>query len=113
MKKAAWFSMAVVLLFCPGCSAIGEENQYAQSRRFSGRLILLVADNFAEQSSEIHYKLQSNEDGRTFSLQFSNPKEIPDANSGAWVEIIGRQRNGRIDVETLRIIPPLEETEKN
>jgi hypothetical protein len=110
MKQVAWFSMGIVL-FCLGCSAGELENQHVEGRRFSGRLILLVADDFAKQSSTIHYELLSIEDGRTFSLQFSDQEDMTDIKSiksGTWVEIFGRQRNGRIDVETLRIIAPLE-----
>ncbi len=102
MKKAAFFSIGV-LLCCMGCSAIAEEDRI-DGQHFSGTIILLVADNFEKQTAQIIYELLSDEDGRTYSLHFSDNADMSKVISGTRVEIVGHQDNGRINVDTLRII---------
>jgi hypothetical protein len=104
MKHAALLILMGLVPFYSGCSAMAADAQEVESKLYRGKFMMLVADNFEQQIAKIHYELLTDEDGKRISLKFSDPRDIPNVNSGTRVEIMGRQQNGRIHVDTLRIL---------
>lgn len=78
--------------------------QEVESKLYRGKFMMLIADNFEQQIAKIHYELLTDEDGKSLPLKFSDPRDIPNVKSGTRVEIMGRQQNGHIHVDTLRIL---------
>jgi hypothetical protein len=104
MNQAALLILMGLGVFCSGCSAIAADAQQVQSKLYTGRLMILIADDFVQQITKIHYALLTDEDGKSLPLKFADPRDIPNVKSGTRVEIMGRQQNGRIHVHTVRIL---------
>jgi hypothetical protein len=104
MKHAALLILMGLVPFCSGCSAMPADAQEVENKLYRGRFMMFIADNFEQQIAKIHYQLITDEDGQSLSLEFSDPRDIPNVKSGTRVEIMGRQQNGHIAVDTLRIL---------
>lgn len=103
MKTTASYSIFLVLLSL-GCIAVTAGNENHQERHFTGELMVIIEDNFKQMSSQVHYYLLPGNGGRMIPLKFKDRRALPDLSSGIRVEIVGRRRNGAIDVETIHVL---------
>ena len=103
MKRTEIFLILLVLLG-PGCTAPAVDAESDQSRRYTGELIVVIADNFEQMTSEVHYHLLPDSGDGMVPLNFDDHQELLNLSSGLRVEIIGRQQDGAIAVESIRIL---------
>ena len=103
MKRADLF-LILLILFGPGCTAPAVDAESDQGRRYTGELIVLIADNFEQMTSEVHYHLMPDNGDRMVPLKFNDRRELLKLSSGQRVEIVGRQQDGAIAVESIRIL---------
>ncbi len=101
MKRAAACLIFLVLLGM-GCAAPTTGDDGDQERRFVGELMVVIVDNFEQMTSEVHYHLLPDNGGRMVPLKFKDRRELPELSTGTRVEIVGRQRDGTIAVESIR-----------
>lgn len=71
---------------------------------FSGRLTIYAVDNFKDRISQTRYVLKLDSSGKTVSLNFSAATDISELRSGMQVEVLGRPKNGYIDVAHFDIV---------
>jgi hypothetical protein len=101
----------LIVLICFGCSVFAAGNPAGQDQRFTGELMVLVADDFQKQTSTVRYELLMDPDGENVPLNFLKPPALLNLTSGSRVEIRGRRHDGRIDVQALRILGPTPKSE--
>jgi hypothetical protein len=87
-----------------GCATPTTGDESDKERRFVGELMVLIADNFQQMTSQVHYHLLPDNGGRMVLLKFKDPHDLPELSSGVRVEIIGRKLDGTIAVESIRIL---------
>lgn len=93
-----------VLLLCAGCSAIAANSEPKVATLLRGRLAIYAVDNFKDRISQTRYVLKLDGSGKIVPLNFPGPTDISDLRSGMQVEVLGRQQNGYVDVESFHII---------
>ncbi len=103
MKRAAAYWIVLILLGM-GCTAPTTGDDVVQGRRFVGELMVVIADNFEQMTSEVHYHLLPDNGGRMVPLKFKDRRELPELSSGIRVEVVGWRRDGAIFVESIRVL---------
>jgi hypothetical protein len=71
--------------------------------RFNGLLTIYAVDNFKDRISQTRYVLRLDVSGKMVSLNFADHFDTSDLRSGMQVEVQGRQRDGYIQVDRLKI----------
>jgi hypothetical protein len=103
MKRAAIFLILFILLGL-GCAARAVDAESDQKRRYTGELIVVIADHFEQMTSKMHYHLLPDTGGPMIPLKLNDRREMPELASGLRVEIVGRKQDGAIAVESIRIL---------
>lgn len=110
MKRYSSLLLLIIIaaLICSGCSAMAADHQPGRYERFSGELVVTIADNFQQQASVMRYELLMDGGVESVPLNFADRHAVPQVTTGTRIEIFGKRRNGGIDVATWRIIAPPE-----
>lgn len=103
MKHTTLLSVSLVLI-CMGCAAIATNVEPIERKRFQGKLMQVVSDNFKQRLATTRYTLLRDGDGQTVPLDFSDKLNISVLEPGMRIEILGIPKNGRFHVEDLRVL---------
>ena len=104
MKHTTLLSVSLVLI-CMGCAAAGATNaEPTERKRFKGKLMQVVSDNFKQRTTTTRFTPLKDGDGQTVPLDFSDQLNISGLEPGMRIEILGFPKNGRFHVEDLRVL---------
>jgi len=89
---------------CLGCSAVAGDTEQKGIGRFTGSIMVFVADNFKDGISQKGYALSIDGSKGMVSLRFADQGPPTDLRSGMQVEVRGRKQKGYIDVQSLQVL---------